>query len=65
MIAFNPTTSLLFGDTGLSKVEVPTLILAASADKTTPALTEQVLGFDKLPNPKSLVGIVGATHRAR
>lgn len=62
VIALNPTTSLLFGDTGLSKVQVPTLVLAASADKTTPALTEQVLSFDKLPNPKSLVGIVGATH---
>ncbi|OKH38602.1 dienelactone hydrolase [Calothrix sp. HK-06] len=62
VIALNPTTSLLFGDTGLSKVQVPTLVLAASADKTTPALTEQVISFDKLPNPKSLVGIIGATH---
>jgi predicted dienelactone hydrolase len=65
VIAFNPTTSLLFGvfgDTGLSKVKVPTLMLAASADKTTPALTEQVLSFDNLPSPKSLVGIIGATH---
>jgi predicted dienelactone hydrolase len=62
VIALNPTTSLLFGNTGLSKVQVPTLILAASADKTTPALTEQIIGFDKLKNPKFLVGIVGATH---
>ncbi|MCF2145721.1 alpha/beta hydrolase [Desmonostoc muscorum LEGE 12446] len=61
-IALNPTTSLMFGETGLSKVKVPTLILAGSADKTTPALTEQVVGFDKIPSPKWLVGVVGGTH---
>ncbi len=62
IIAFSPTTSLLFGDTGLSKVQIPTLMLAASADKTTPALTEQIIGFDKMRSLKWLVGIMGATH---
>lgn len=61
-IALSPTTSLLFGDAGLKKVNIPTLIFSASADKTTPALTEQVLGFDRIPSPKWLVGIIGATH---
>jgi predicted dienelactone hydrolase len=61
-IALSPTTSLIFGATGLSQVAVPTLIVAESADKTTPALTEQIIGFDKLPSPKWLVGIVGGTH---
>lgn len=61
-IALNPTTSLLFGDTGLTKVKIPTIVWAASADKTTPALTEQVIGFDKITVPKLLIGIVGATH---
>lgn len=61
-IALNPTTSLMFGETGLTKVQVPTLVLASSADKTTPALTEQIAGFDKIPSPKWLVGIVGGTH---
>ncbi|BDI17028.1 hypothetical protein ANSO36C_28300 [Nostoc cf. commune SO-36] len=61
-IALNPTTSLIFGETGLTKVQVPTLVLAGSADKTTPALTEQIMGFDKIPSPKWLVGIVGGTH---
>ncbi len=61
-IALNPTTSLLFGESGLTKVQVPTLILASSADKTTPALTEQIIGFDKIPSPKWLVGVVGGTH---
>jgi predicted dienelactone hydrolase len=62
IIAFSPTTSLLFGDTGLSKVQIPTLMLAASGDKTTPALTEQIIGFDKMRSPKWLIGIIGATH---
>ncbi|MBD2489386.1 alpha/beta hydrolase [Aulosira sp. FACHB-615] len=61
-IALNPTSSLMFGDSGLTKVQVPTLILASSADKSTPALTEQVVGFHKIPAPKWLVGILGGTH---
>ncbi|MEH2065121.1 MAG: alpha/beta hydrolase [Nostoc sp.] len=61
-IALNPTTSLMFGETGLTKVQIPTLVLASSADKTTPALTEQIAGFAKIPSPKWLVGIVGGTH---
>ena len=62
VIALNPTTSLMFGETGLEKIQIPTLMLASSADKTTPALTEQVISFNKIPSPKWLVGIVGATH---
>lgn len=61
-IALNPTTSLLFGDSGLSQVQVPILMLASSADKTTPALNEQIVSFEKLPSPKWLVGILGSTH---
>lgn len=61
-IAFSPTTSLLFGETGLTQIAVPTLVAAESADKTTPALTEQILGFEQIPSPKWLVGIVGGTH---
>lgn len=61
-IALSPTTSLLFGETGISQVAIPTLILGGSADKTTPVLTEQVISFDKMPFPKWLVGIVGGTH---
>lgn len=61
-IALSPTTSLLFGETGLTKVQIPTLVLAGSADKTTPALTEQIIGFTKIPSPKWLVGVLGGTH---
>jgi predicted dienelactone hydrolase len=61
-IAFSPTTSLLFGETGLANVAVPILVGSGSADKTTPVLTEQVIAFDKMPSPKWLVGFVGGTH---
>ncbi|KST66538.1 alpha/beta hydrolase [Mastigocoleus testarum] len=62
VIALNPISSLIFGGTGLSKIKVPTLVLAASADKTTPALTEQIASFTEIPTPKWLVGIIGGTH---
>ncbi len=61
-IAMNPIASLLFGETGLSAIQIPTLIVASSADKTTPALAEQIAGFPKIPSPKWLVGFVGGTH---
>jgi predicted dienelactone hydrolase len=61
-IALNPTTSLMFGETGLTKVQIPTLILSSSADKITPPLTEQVMGFAKIPSPKWLVAVVGGSH---
>ncbi|OCR01683.1 dienelactone hydrolase [Oscillatoriales cyanobacterium USR001] len=61
-ISMNPTTSLLFGETGLNAIAIPTMIVAASADKTTPALTEQVARFSQIPSPKWLVGFLGGTH---
>lgn len=61
-IAINPTSSLIFGETGLSKIKIPTLIVAASADKITPALSEQILPFTQISAPKWLVGMLGATH---
>ncbi|MDZ8051891.1 MAG: alpha/beta hydrolase [Aulosira sp. ZfuVER01] len=61
-IALSPTAALIFGQTGLSKLQVPTLVWAASADKTVPALPEQIVGFNQIPSPKWLVGVLGATH---
>ncbi|MBD2355374.1 alpha/beta hydrolase [Tolypothrix sp. FACHB-123] len=61
-IALSPTTSLMFGKNGLSKLQIPTLIWAASADKTVPALPEQFIGFKEMPSPKWLVGVLGGTH---
>ncbi|BAT54143.1 hypothetical protein NOS3756_31080 [Nostoc sp. NIES-3756] len=62
VMALNPTASIMFGETGLTQVKIPTLIVASSADKTTPALTEQIVPFSKILSPKWLVGIIGGTH---
>jgi predicted dienelactone hydrolase len=62
IVALNPATSLLFGDTGLTKVKVPTLVLTGSADDITPAFSEQIISFAKIPSPKWLVAAVGGTH---
>jgi predicted dienelactone hydrolase len=61
-IALNPTTSLLFGDNGLTKVQVPTLILSNSSDKISTAIKEQITAFAKIPTQKWLVGVIGGTH---
>lgn len=62
IVALNPATSLLFGKTGLTKVQVPTLVLTGSTDEITPALSEQIIGFAKIPAPKWLAAVVGGTH---
>jgi predicted dienelactone hydrolase len=62
IVALKPPTSLLFGETGLSKVQVPTLMLTASADEVTPPLNEQISSFAKITSPKWLAAAVGATH---
>jgi predicted dienelactone hydrolase len=62
IVALSPATSLIFGESGLTKVQVPTLVLTSSADNITPALSEQVSSFTKIPSPKWLAGAVGGTH---
>ncbi|WP_254173745.1 alpha/beta hydrolase [Planktothrix pseudagardhii] len=61
-IAFAPTASVIFGKTGLNKVQVPTLILTQSSDKITPALPEQIAIFPQIKTEKLLLGVLGATH---
>ncbi|WP_353931828.1 alpha/beta hydrolase [Okeanomitos corallinicola TIOX110] len=62
IVALTPATSFLFGETGLSKVQVPTLILTGSTDSITPTLSEHIPSFAKIPSPKWLAAAVGATH---
>lgn len=62
IVALKPATSLLFGETGLTKVQVPTLMLTGSADDITPTLSEQITSFAQIPAPKWLAAAVGATH---
>lgn len=63
VIAINPIDSSVFGQSGLSSIRVPTMIVAGSADIVAPALLEQIQPFTWLTTPqKYLVVIEGVTH---
>ncbi|HYW21223.1 MAG TPA: alpha/beta hydrolase [Nodularia sp. (in: cyanobacteria)] len=61
-IALNPLVGKLFGTNGLAKVTKPVLILAATEDGLTPALTHQIRPFNQLRGSKYLLTAIGATH---
>ncbi len=61
-IALNPLVGKLFGTNGLTKVTKPVLILAATEDALTPALTHQIKPFSQLRGSKYLLTAIGATH---
>jgi len=63
VIAVNPVTSTILGQSGLSKIQVPVMLVAGSADIVTPVVPEQVRPFTWLTTPyKYLVLIENATH---
>lgn len=62
VIAINPLVGDMFGQRGLGKVAVPTLIVSGTDDTITPALTNQLQPFTQLPQPKYLLTAIGATH---
>ncbi|MDR9402105.1 MAG: alpha/beta hydrolase [Halothece sp. Uz-M2-17] len=63
VFAINPLTSIIFGQDGLQKIEVPTLLVTGSADTVTPALAEQIRPFTWLEtSEKYLVLLKRGTH---
>ncbi|HEY9302351.1 MAG TPA: alpha/beta hydrolase [Phormidium sp.] len=63
VIAINPLTSSVFGETGLSQVKVPVMFVAGADDIFTPAFPEQIVPFTWLNTPnKYLVLIEKASH---
>ncbi|PZV08466.1 MAG: dienelactone hydrolase [Leptolyngbya sp.] len=62
LIVANPLTGVLFGEAGLSRVRVPTLILAGTHDTVTPMASQQLRPFMQLPTDKYLVTVVGGSH---
>ncbi|MGG6238658.1 alpha/beta hydrolase [Nodosilinea sp. AN01ver1] len=62
LIVANPLTGLLFGEAGLSRVRVPTLVLAGTHDTVTPMASQQLRPFMQLPADKYLVTVVGGSH---
>lgn len=62
-IAINPLTSAIFGSTGLSQIQVPTLMVASINDVFAPALPEQIEPFRWLKtDAKYLLVSSPATH---
>ena len=62
-IAINPLTSAVFGQEGLSQIDIPVMLVSGSADPITPALSEQIIPFTWLTTPeKYLVLLKGGTH---
>ena len=63
VIALNPVMARIFGESGLAKITVPTLITAASEDAVTPAVSQQLLPFTHFRNEtRYLLTAIGATH---
>ncbi|MFB2938068.1 alpha/beta hydrolase [Aerosakkonemataceae cyanobacterium BLCC-F154] len=63
VIAINPLTSSIFGESGLGQIQIPLMFVAASDDILTPAFTEQIVPFTWLTTPnKYLVVIEKASH---
>lgn len=62
-IAINPVDSSVYGQEGLSKINIPVMILAGTADNVAPAYPEQIVPFTWLTNDnKYLVLMNGGTH---
>lgn len=62
-IAINPFASGVFGPKSMAKIQVPTLIVAGSADVVAPALDEQVQPFSALTTQKHYLALIqNGTH---
>ena len=63
VFAVSPITSSLFGPVGMSRIEIPTMMVAASEDLVAPAVDEQIVPFTWLETEdRYLVLIENATH---
>ncbi len=63
IIAVNPITSSIFGESGLNQIKIPVMIVASSDDTVAPALYEQILPFSWIGNPQKYLAILqGGTH---
>jgi predicted dienelactone hydrolase len=62
-IAINPIVSSILGETNLSKIQIPVMVIAGSSDTVAPALLEQIQPFTWLTSPnKYLVMMKNGTH---
>jgi predicted dienelactone hydrolase len=63
VFAINPIDSGVFGQAGLSQIQVPTFIVSGNADTIAPALPEQVRPFTWLQTPERYLALLDrGTH---
>jgi predicted dienelactone hydrolase len=63
VIAINPLNSIVLGKQGLSKIQVPVMLMGGSQDIITPAIPEQVIPFTWLQTKNKYLAIIdNATH---
>ncbi|WP_414546407.1 alpha/beta hydrolase [Nostoc sp. CCY0012] len=63
VLAINPLTSSIFGETGMSQIQIPVMLVGSSQDIATPILSEQVRPFTWLTNPNKYLALIeNATH---
>jgi predicted dienelactone hydrolase len=63
VVAANPLTSVLQGQEGLAKIQVPVLMVGSGQDAITPIVPEQINPFTWLTTPKKYLAIIDkATH---
>jgi predicted dienelactone hydrolase len=62
-IAINPLSNSIFGESSISKIKIPVMIVSGSNDTVAPALSEQIIPFSWLTTDKKyLVLLEGGTH---
>jgi predicted dienelactone hydrolase len=61
IFTINPITSAVFGQAGMSQVQVPTLVVAGNADTIAPALPEQFQPFTWLQTKDRYLAVVDRT----
>lgn len=62
VMAMNPLTSALFGQSGFSQLAVPSLMVSGSADPIAPALLEQIRPFIWLNEAQPTAGQTGGSE---
>ncbi|NJK63412.1 MAG: alpha/beta hydrolase [Synechococcaceae cyanobacterium SM2_3_1] len=63
VIAVNPVTSVVFGEAGLSQLQIPTMLIGGADDVIAPVLPEQIRPFTWLTQPERyLVVTERGTH---
>ncbi|NDJ19089.1 alpha/beta hydrolase [Myxacorys almedinensis] len=63
VFAINPINSGVFGQTGLSQIQVPTFVVGGNADTIAPALPEQIQPFTWLQAPDRYFALIDrGTH---